>query len=163
MSTHTLHQKEIIAVPRSVAWAFFSNPRNLKLITPQSLGLEISTPDLPGEIHAGMMIEYRVSPVAGIRVRWLTEITHFRAGEYFVDEQRVGPYALWHHEHWFRDAAGGGTEVEDRVTYRLPFGWLAAPVHALVVRRQLARIFAFRSAAMQRLFPPGSECRDCHG
>lgn len=157
MSIHTLHRKEIIGVPRSEAWEFFSNPHNLKLITPPALGFEIMTPDLPGRVYAGMMIEYRVRPLAGIPMRWLTEITQVSEGSYFVDEQRVGPYSLWHHEHWFRDAGGGGTEVEDRITYRLPFGWLAAPVHALVVRRQLARIFDFRTAVMRRLFPRKDE------
>lgn len=156
MAFHTLHRREILPLPPSDAWEFFSNPRNLPLITPPALGFEILTGVLPPRIHAGMMIAYRVRPVAGIPLHWLTEITHVTEGEYFVDEQRSGPYAIWHHEHRFRET-GGGTEVEDLVTYRLPFGWAGALMHRLLVRRKLEAIFDFRSAAIQRLMAKGGK------
>lgn len=156
MPIHTLHRRQTVACSRPEAWTFFSDPRNLARITPPSLDLDITTPDLPARIHAGMMIEYRVRPLAGIPMKWLTEITQVREGEYFADDQRVGPYAIWHHEHWFRDAGAEDTEVEDRVTYSLPFGWLAEPIHALFVRRQLAAIFEHRTRTVEALFPPDS-------
>ena len=100
-----------------------------------------------------MMIRYRVRPLLGIPVTWVTEITHVQPRERFVDEQRVGPYRIWHHEHHFRELPGGRIEMTDRITYQLPFGWLSEPVHALVVRRQLAHIFSYREKAVAKLFP----------
>lgn len=152
MSIHTLHRTLEIAATREAAWAFFSNPRNLARITPPALDFQITTPDLPEHIHAGMMIQYRVRPLLGIAMTWLTEITHVSEGDRFVDEQRVGPYAIWHHEHWFRESSPGCVEIEDRVTYRLPFGWLSEPVHALVVVRQLKAIFDYRTKAVEEVF-----------
>jgi ligand-binding SRPBCC domain-containing protein len=149
MQVHTLHRKESFPLPVTAAWDFFSNPNNLPVITPPELGFEILTPDLPPRIYAGMMIAYRVRPLAGFPVTWLTEITHLREGEFFVDEQRAGPYALWHHEHRLRDAGAGSTEVEDLVTFRLPIGRFGALLHRLVVRRKLEAIFDFRSAAVR--------------
>jgi len=153
MPTHTLHQKQTIRATREAAWEFFSNPRNLAKITPPSLGFQIVTPDLPERIYAGLMIEYRVTPLLGIPLVWLTEITHVREGDYFVDEQRSGPYALWHHAHWFRDIGRGRIELEDRVTYRLPFQPFGDLVHPLLVKPQLKGIFAYRTQAMARFFP----------
>ncbi len=161
MAIHTLRRTQIIPTSRESAWEFFSDPRNLAKITPPSMGFQTVTPDLPGRIHPGLMIEYRVRPVAGVPLTWLTEITHVTEGESFVDEQRVGPYAIWHHEHVFRDAQGGGVEMEDRVTYVLPFGWLGNLAHPILVLPQLERIFAFREEAVRSLFPaptqPGRE------
>ena len=153
MPIHTLHKRQIIPATAKTAWDFFSNPKNLSRITPESLDFQVITPDLPERIHAGLMIEYRVRPVAGIPLTWLTEITHVEPETYFVDEQRLGPYALWHHEHWFRPAGPGKIEIEDRVTYRLPFGWLSEPAHLLFVRAQLEHIFEHRTHAVNGLFP----------
>lgn len=154
MAIHTLHRKQIIAATRDAAWAFFSNPRNLASITPPELGFEVLTPDLPAHIYPGMMIAYRVRPLLGVPMKWLTEITQVKEGEYFVDEQRIGPYSIWHHEHWFRPAGEGKVEIEDRVTYALPLGWLGNLAHPLLVRPQLERIFAFRQQVMNEVFPP---------
>ena len=152
MPIHTLHHRQLIPANRAEAWEFFSNPRNLSQITPPGMGFHVVTPDLPERIRAGLMIEYRVTPLAGVPLTWLTEITHVREGESFVDEQRVGPYAVWHHEHTVREAADG-VEMEDRITYVLPFGWLGNLVHPFLVRPQLERIFAFRERAVKELFP----------
>jgi ligand-binding SRPBCC domain-containing protein len=153
MPIHTLHRKQVLPITRATAWDFFSNPRNLARITPPSLDFQILTPDLPEKIRAGMMIQYRVRPLLRIPMTWLTEITQVQDGEYFVDEQRVGPYSIWHHEHEFREIDGGKVEIEDRVTYTLPFGWLSEPIHALIVRHQLAAIFDYRTVAVTELFP----------
>ena len=153
MPIHTLHRRQLLHATLETAWEFFSDPRNLARITPPELDFHIATPDLPDRIHAGLMIQYRVRPLLGIALTWLSEITQVEAGRYFVDEQRVGPYAMWHHEHWFRDAGAGGVEVEDRVTYRLPCGWLSEPLHALIVQPQLEAIFEHRTIAVAGLFP----------
>ena len=153
MPIHVLHRTQTLAITREEAWQFFSDPRNLARITPPKLGFQIVTPDLPARIYAGLMIQYRVRPLLGIPMIWLTEITHVTEGHYFSDEQRVGPYALWHHEHWFHDAGSGAVELQDRVTYKLPGGRLSEPAHALVVRRQLNEIFNYRTIAVKRRFP----------
>lgn len=153
MPIHTLHKKQTIRASREAAWEFFSNPRNLAKITPPGMGFNILTKGLPARIYAGLMIEYRVTPLLGIPLTWLTEITHVRDGVYFVDEQRCGPYALWHHAHWFHDLGEGRIELEDRVTYQLPLQPFGDLVHPLLVQPQLERIFAFREKAVGEFFP----------
>jgi ligand-binding SRPBCC domain-containing protein len=153
MPIHVLHRKQTLDITRQEAWQFFSDPGNLARITPPKLSFQIVTPDLPHRIYAGLMIQYRVRPLLGVPMTWLTEITHVTEGDYFADEQRIGPYALWHHEHWFRDARPGGVELEDRVTYKLPGGRLSEPAHALLVRKQLNGIFDYRTLAVKKWFP----------
>ncbi len=152
MAVHTLHTKQIIRATREQAWAFFSNPRNLAKITPPKMGFEIMTPDLPEKVYAGMMITYRVRPLLGIPMTWLSEITLVEEGVRFIDEQRVGPYAVWHHEHAFHELGDGRIEMEDRATYVLPLGPLGDLVHPWLVKPQLERIFAHREKAVRELF-----------
>ncbi|MGC3988590.1 MAG: SRPBCC family protein [Chthoniobacteraceae bacterium] len=152
MAIHTLQRTQIIAATIEECWSFFSNPKNLVRITPPTLDFVVKS-ELPGEIHEGLMIEYRVRPWLGIPVGWLTEITHVRKPGYFVDEQRVGPYAVWHHEHTFRELGEGQVEIGDLVHYVLPFGLLGEVLHPLVVKRQLAHIFDYRIRALQEIFP----------
>lgn len=151
MPVHTLERTQIIRAPLRTAWEFFSNPRNLEKITPPSLGFHILS-ELPDKMYPGMMIRYRVSPLLGIPLAWVTEIKHVDDQNYFVDEQRVGPYRMWHHEHHFRDLGDGRIEMLDRVTYQLPLGWLSEPVHALVVKPQLQTIFEYRANVTDKLF-----------
>ncbi|MBE2287145.1 MAG: SRPBCC family protein [Prosthecobacter sp.] len=153
MAVHTLSCKQIIRATPEQAWAFFSNPRNLAKITPPTLGFEVLTPDFPPRIREGLMISYRVRPLFGLAMNWLTEITHVEEGLRFIDEQRVGPYAVWHHEHEFHDLGDGRVEMADKVTYVLPFGPLGDLVHPLLVKPQLDTIFAFREKAVGELFP----------
>ncbi|MDQ2918545.1 MAG: SRPBCC family protein [Verrucomicrobiota bacterium] len=107
--------------------------------------------DLPPEIHAGMMIRYTVSPLFGIPMTWVTEITHVRKPHYFSDEQRVGPYRLWHHEHSFRAISAEETEVDDLIHYVPPFGPFGAILNQLLVRPQLGRIFDFRTQQLSKI------------
>ena len=153
MAVHTLTRKQLIPASREEAWGFFSDPRNLRRITPPGMGFEILTSDLAAHVRAGMMIAYRVRPLFGLPLTWLTEITLVEEGVRFIDEQRIGPYAVWHHEHEFRGLADGRTEMVDRVTYALPFGPLGDLAHPLLVKPQLERIFGFREAAVRDLFP----------
>lgn len=136
-----LRTQLIPADPASV-WDFFSTPRNLDYLTPPGLRFRILS-DLPARMYQGQLIEYRISPLPGVWLRWLTEIRHVREGAYFVDEQRAGPYRFWYHEHHF-EPVSGGVRMTDRVTYEVgwgPLGWLA---DRLWVRRQLEHIFDHR-------------------
>lgn len=148
---HVLQSSQIINATIDRAWDFFSDPRNLSRITPPELDFKVLTA-LPERIHPGMMIEYRVRPLLGIPVRWLTEITHVEQGKFFVDEQRVGPYRIWHHEHHFQPLDNGRLEMTDKVTYVLPFSPFSELMHPLIVRPQLAKIFAFREKAVNEIF-----------
>ena len=120
-----LECRQLLPVTPAAAWEFFSRPENLARITPPDLGFEVTSP-LPERMHAGMIVTYRVSPFGRLRVPWVTEITHVREPEFFVDEQRSGPYRFWHHQHHFR-AVADGVEMTDLLHYRLPFGCLRRP------------------------------------
>ncbi len=147
VAIYTLNRTQVVRMPLADCWAFFSDPRNLAKITPPELGFEVKS-ELPSEIYPGLMIRYTVSPLFGIRMSWLTEITQVQAPHAFIDEQRVGPYRLWHHEHFFRALDAEHTEVRDCVHYVPPFGFLGAIANRLIIRRQLARIFDFRETRM---------------
>jgi ligand-binding SRPBCC domain-containing protein len=151
MAIHTLQHHQVIRATPVECWAFFSNPRNLKVITPPALDFRILSV-LSEKMHPGMMIEYRVRPMFGIPVTWLTEITQVCEPYYFVDEQRVGPYRIWHHEHTFRQVDDEHTEIGDKVHYVLPFGPLGEVAHPLLVKRQLRRIFDYREKAVTNFF-----------
>ena len=144
--------KTVQNLPISVekAWDFLSDPGNLRNITPDYMGFKI----LEGaeeKMYAGQIIKYTVTPVLGIPLGWVTEITHVRDNEYFVDEQRFGPYRLWHHKHFIK-AISGGVEMIDIVDYKLPFGILGRIAHPLFVKRQLNQIFNYRYNKLIELF-----------
>lgn len=148
---HVLNKRQVVPVGIRKCWEFFSDPHNLAKITPPDMGFEVRS-ELPSEIHEGMMIEYRVRPLLGIPMTWLTEITHVRGPHCFVDEQRVGPYALWHHEHGFAEMPDGRTEMIDRIHYVLPFSPVSEMIHPLVVAPQLKTIFDYRVQAVEKMF-----------
>jgi ligand-binding SRPBCC domain-containing protein len=151
MSVHVLRARQIVPAGLETCWSFFSDPANLRKLTPSSLDLRL-TEEPPPSIYPGLMIQYQVRPLFGVPMTWLTEITHVRSMEYFADEQRVGPYAIWHHEHFFAPLEGGRTEVRDLVHYRLPLGWLGDLFHPVLVLPQLREIFAFREKAITEHF-----------
>lgn len=132
------------------AWDFLSDPNNLKTITPDYMGFEIQS-GADRAMYPGQIIEYLVSPVLGIKTRWVTEITHVQNLEYFVDEQRFGPYALWHHKHFIKKI-DGGVEMEDIVHYKVPFGILGRLVHPILVKPKLQKIFEYRTKKLHELF-----------
>jgi ligand-binding SRPBCC domain-containing protein len=150
MSFHQIRFQQIVPAALDEVWQFFATPKNLPRITPPHLKFEILTP-VPEKMYPGLMIGYRVRPLLGIPVHWLTEITQIEPQQFFVDEQRLGPYRIWHHEHHFRPV-DGGVEMQDIITYQMPFGWLSAPLHALVVKKQLEQIFAFRTHSVREIF-----------
>ena len=147
---HQLEQEQVIPASLEEVWAFFSTPKNLDTLTPPDMAFEIVRGG--GQpMYQGQMIEYRVGALPGLKTRWLTEITHVEAQTFFVDEQRLGPYRIWHHEHHFCPV-DGGVQMVDRITYVLPFGVLGDAVHACWVRRRLEAIFAFRYDKVEALF-----------
>lgn len=150
MKLYQLHTFQRLPISLEKAWNFFSNPANLKLITPTYMGFDIIAGG-DRKMFAGQIIQYIVTPVGGIKTKWVTEITHVNEPEYFVDEQRFGPYALWHHKHFFREIEGG-VEMEDVIDYKLPVGILGQMVHPLIVRPKLEEIFTFRRNKLQELF-----------
>lgn len=149
MAIYTLQRAQTVRMPLAPCWEFFSNPANLARITPPTLGFQVRS-QLPREIYPGLMIRYTVSPLFGIPMTWLTEITHVRKPNFFVDEQRVGPYRLWHHEHTFTALSEHETEVSDLVHYVPPLGPIGVLLNALVIRPQLDAIFAFRAEQLDR-------------
>ena len=132
-------------------WDFISNPQNLKVITPDYMGFEVTSEDLPTEMYEGMIISYKVAPLLSIKTTWVTEITHVVDKHYFVDEQRVGPYAMWHHQH-FLEETPKGTLMKDIISYKPPFGVLGNLGNALFIRKKLNEIFEYRTAALREIF-----------
>ena len=148
---YSLHTEQFIPISLQEAWDFFSSPANLAKITPEKMGFNIISKHHGAKMYPGQIIEYTVKPLLGIPLYWMTEITHVHEGQFFVDEQRVGPYALWHHQHHFK-AIPGGVEMTDLVHYRLPLGFLGDVAHWLFVRSQLRTIFDFRTKKLVELF-----------
>ena len=134
------------------AWQFFSNPRNLEKITPASMQFKVKTTDLPEEIYSGMFIAYKVSPLVGIPVNWVTKITDVSKPFYFADEQESGPYTYWRHEHLFTEN-GIYTIMKDKVNYTMPFGIIGSAVHSLLVKNRLKQIFDYRTKIITENFP----------
>ncbi len=150
MKIYTLHKKQNLPISIEQAWDFLSNPKNLKTITPDYMGFHIvSGADKP--MYSGQIIQYIVTPVLRIKTTWVTEITHVRDKHYFVDEQRFGPYALWHHKHFIKEIEGG-VEMEDIIDYKVPFGFLGQLAHPILVKPKLEEIFNYRTKKLEELF-----------
>jgi ligand-binding SRPBCC domain-containing protein len=147
---HRLEFKSVFSAPITDVWEFFSSPENLGKITPSSMDFRIVTP-VPAKIHPGLLIGYKVSPFPGMRVRWLTEITYTEEYRYFIDEQRMGPNRIWHHEHHFREIRGG-VEMRDVLTYVLPLGFIGRIFDNLLVRKRIKMIFDYREKKIRELF-----------
>lgn len=147
---YELRRKQVLPIDLLQAWEFFSNPYNLALITPKWMNFTIvGEPD--ELIYAGQIIKYRVNILPLFRVSWITEIAHMRAPEFFVDQQQIGPYRFWYHQHLLRSHPEG-TVVIDIVSYVLPFGILGRIVHALLVKRLLNQIFDYRYNVLAQLY-----------
>jgi ligand-binding SRPBCC domain-containing protein len=148
---YRLERVQKLPISFEKAWDFFSSPDNLKVITPSYLDFKIISGGNT-KMHPGLMIKYTVKPLLGIPVTWVTEITHVdEQKKIFVDEQRVGPYSIWHHQHHFKEIPNG-IEMTDIVHYQLPFGILGRIAHPILVKGKLEEIFAFRNAKMLELF-----------
>jgi len=151
MAYYQLIKKQNIPASIDEIWDFISSPSNLKEITPKHMGFEVTGNTGKGQMYPGMIITYKVSPLLGIKLNWVTEITHVKDKEYFVDEQRIGPYTMWHHEHKIEPIAGG-IMMTDIVTYQPPMGILGAIANTLFIKKQLEEIFGYRTVALENKF-----------
>lgn len=139
-----------IPISISEAWTFFSSPKNLSKITPEQMGF-IITNEPADNMFQGQIITYKVSPLLGIKINWMTEITTVKQNEYFIDEQRFGPYSLWHHRHHFYEI-DGGVKMIDEVNYKLPFGFIGRIAHGLFIKKKLKSIFDYREKVLLEMF-----------
>lgn len=150
MKIYTLHKSQKLPITLDEAWNFLSNPKNLKIITPDYMSFDIvSKIDRP--LYTGQIIQYIVTPLLGIKTKWVSEITHIEDKKYFVDEQMYGPYSLWHHKHFIKEIEGG-VEMEDIIDYKVPLGFLGQLVHPILVKPKLEEIFNYRQAKLLELF-----------
>jgi len=150
MKIYTLHSKQNLPITIDEAWDLLSDPKNLKTITPDYMGFHIlSGADRP--MFPGQIIQYIVTPILGIKTKWITEITHVVKHKYFVDEQRFGPYALWHHKHFIKEIPGG-IEMEDIVDYKVPMGFLGQLIHPFLIKPKLNEIFEYRKKKLIELY-----------
>ena len=146
---YSIKTVQVLKMTMEEAWDFFSSPKNLEKITPSHLGFKIISKHHGDKMYAGQIIEYIVKPVLGIPIYWMTEITQVSEKKYFIDEQRFGPYSLWHHQHHFKQTAEG-IEMTDIVHYKLPLGILGDIAHFLFVKKQLKGIFDHRYQVVEK-------------
>lgn len=150
MKLYSIHTKQKLPISLEKAWEFISNPVNLEVITPKSMGFKTLSGDEKA-MFAGQIIHYKITPLFGISLQWVTEITHVQDKKFFVDEQRLGPYNFWHHKHFLKEI-DGGVEMEDIVHYKVPMGILGQMAHPFLVKPKLDEIFAFRQKKLIELF-----------
>ncbi len=152
MTIYTFKFRQKLAADLDEAWDFFSSPFNLAKITP-SLDFVI-TSDFSSEqkMYPGILISYTVAPLFGIKMNWLTEITHIEEKNYFIDEQRFGPFALWHHQHHFKEVTGG-ILMEDILSYAIPYGVIGKIANKIMVRNKVLEIFTIREMKIREIFP----------
>ena len=147
---YQLKRQQLVKTDLATCWKFFSAPENLAVITPDYMRFKVLT-EQPNKVYEGLMIAYQVSPVLGIPLGWVTEIRTVEDNRFFVDEQRKGPYRMWHHEHHF-EAVEGGVLMTDIVSYLMPFGFLGRLAHWLFVKKQLESVFEYRFKKVDELF-----------
>jgi ligand-binding SRPBCC domain-containing protein len=152
MKTYQLRYEQKFPISLTQAWDFFSSPANLAKITPDHMGFIITSDFKEGQkMYPGMIITYKVSPLLGIKLNWMTEITHVKEGDYFVDEQRFGPYALWHHQHHFQEIPSG-VLMTDIINYAIPMGILGRLANSILVAKEIQGIFDYREKKVEELF-----------
>ncbi|HEX7358123.1 MAG TPA: SRPBCC family protein [Ignavibacteriaceae bacterium] len=151
MKLYQLKTSQKLPISIQTAWEFFSNPTNLSKITPPWLNFEVRT-KLPEKMYCGMIITYFVRPLLNIPQTWVTEITHVNQPNYFVDEQRFGPYKFWHHQHSFTKTEDGGVIMDDIVSYVIPFGFLGRIINYFIVSKKVKEIFDYRKTVLEKMF-----------
>ncbi|HEY9114183.1 MAG TPA: SRPBCC family protein [Bacteroidales bacterium] len=148
---NTLIVKQKLPISLQTAWDFLSDPQNLKTITPKSMGFEITSKNDGQKMYPGMIITYKVRPMLNIPVNWVTEITQVREGEYFIDNQKYGPYSFWHHQHYLKEIEGG-VEMTDIVNYAAPFGIVGLMAEKIFINKKVRGIFKYREKKLLELF-----------
>ena len=150
MKIFKLKYSQKLPISLNEAWDFLSSPNNLELITPKSMDFNITDWDRK-KAYPGQIIQYTVKPILGIKINWVTEITHVRGKEYFVDEQRFGPYTFWHHKHFIKEIEGG-VIMEDVIHYKPPFGFVGVLLNFLFINSKLNSIFKHRELELIKTF-----------
>ena len=148
---YTLTSEQILPISLEKAWEFFTHPNNLDRITPKEMQFEI-TNNPPDTTYLGQIITYKIGILPMVKSNWVTEITHFVDRKFFVDEQRFGPYAMWHHEHHFEELPDGTVKMTDIVNYKLPMGWLGNLLASGFVKAKVRGIFESRFHILTDLF-----------
>lgn len=151
MKVNRVHYKQTLNINLDKAWEFFSNPLNLSKITPPWLSFKV-TSNVENKMYPGQIITYKVRPLFNIPVTWVTEITHVQEPYYFVDEQRFGPYKMWHHEHKFREVSNESIEMDDIVTYIIPLGFFGTIINEFIVEKKINEIFNYRRKILESMF-----------
>lgn len=151
MGFYQFRRTQTINSPIEELWDFISSPKNLKKITPDYMGFDIASENIPSKMYEGMIISYKVSPLFGIKTTWVTEIVHLKENSYFVDEQRVGPYKMWHHQH-ILESTDNGTLMTDIVSYQPPLGFLGTLANQMIIKKKLNEIFDHRTKILVNLF-----------
>lgn len=151
MSFYQFRRTQKIPAGIDGIWDFISAPSNLKKITPAAMGFEITSLNADVDMYEGMIISYEVRPLLNIKTLWVTEITHVVPKTYFVDEQRIGPYKMWHHEHRLEEI-NGGVLMTDIVSYQPPMGFLGRIANTLIIQNKLNTIFDFRTQALDEIY-----------
>lgn len=147
----TLQRTQVLPISIGEAWDFFSNPKNLKIITPEFMRFDITSISKDSRMYPGMIITYIVSPILHIPFNWVTEITHVNEPHYFVDNQKSGPFKFWHHQHFFKEVPSG-IEMTDIVNYAAPFDHISRPIEKTIVRQRVGMIFDFRYKKLNEMF-----------
>jgi len=150
MKIFKIHTKQKLPITIEEGWGFLSNPKNLSCITPNYMKFKITDCDFK-PVYQGQIIQYTVRPLLNIPLKWVTEITHVVNENYFVDEQRFGPYSLWHHKHFLREI-DGGIEMEDIIHYKIPLGFIGEFLNFLFIKNQLKEIFDYRKNKLIEIF-----------
>lgn len=150
MKIFKIHTKQHLPITIEEGWSFLSNPKNLSTITPDYMKFKITDCDLRS-VYQGQIIQYIVRPIMNIPLKWVTEITHVVHEKYFVDEQRFGPYSLWHHKHFIKEV-NGGIEMEDIIHYKIPLGFIGYMMNYLIIKNKLGHIFEYRRKKLNEIF-----------
>ena len=150
MKIYRFTKSQLLPITIDKAWDFLSDPKNLKKITPDYMGFNILEKE-DTKMYAGQIIQYIVTPILGIPTKWVTEITHVKDKSYFVDEQRFGPYSLWHHKHFIKKV-DGGIEMLDIIDYKIPLGFIGRLANPILVKPKLNEIFNYRKKKLVELF-----------
>lgn len=148
---YTLETQQELNIPLEKAWNYFSSPKNLANITPNEMGFNI-TSKVDKKAYVGQIITYKVGVLPFIKTNWVTEITAVKNQAFFIDEQRFGPYSMWHHEHFFKALPNGNTLMKDKVSYKIPFGFLGHIAQGVFIKSQLTKIFTYRYSTLEKLF-----------
>jgi len=150
MKIYRLEKSQKLPISIDEGWAFFSNPKNLKIITPDYMGFNIINPE-ESKMYSGQIIKYKVSPIFNINMNWVTEISNVNKNRFFVDEQRFGPYKFWHHKHIFKEV-NGGIEASDILDYVIPYGFIGRILHSIFIKPKLEEIFEYRKEKLEEIF-----------